>query len=64
MEEQIAPSGRVELPSLEGDALDGATFDSRDYLGKVLVVNVWGSWCPPCLAEAPGLRQVWEESSS
>lgn len=62
--EQIAVADRVAMPPLQGGTLDGGTFDSRDYAGKVLVVNVWGSWCPPCRKEAPGLRQVWEETRS
>ena len=27
-----------------------------DYAGKVVVLNVWGSWCGPCRAEAPDLQ--------
>lgn len=59
--EQIAAGDRRELPEFEGDTLDDGHIASRDYLGKVLVINVWGSWCPPCRAEAPALRRVWEE---
>ncbi len=60
--EQVAVADRVEMPHLEGGTLDGGEFDSDDHAGKVLVVNVWGSWCTPCREEAPGLRRVWEET--
>ncbi len=42
-----------------GTTLAGEPFDVRDYRGEVVVVNVWGSWCPPCIAEAPALQEVW-----
>jgi len=45
--------------ALPGTLLDGGSFDVTDHRGKVVVVNVWGSWCPPCRAEAPGLQRVW-----
>lgn len=60
--EEVAVADRVEMPPFEGSTLDGGYFDSRDHSGKVLVVNAWGSWCPPCREEAPGLRRVSEET--
>ncbi len=60
--EQISVADRVPLPTLHGATLDGRSFDSSDYVGTMLVVNVWGSWCPPCRKEAPGLRRVSEET--
>ena len=60
--EQIAVADREPLPRLRGATLDGSEFDTAEHDGSVLVINVWGSWCPPCRAEAPGLRRVWEET--
>ena len=45
-----------------GTTLDGEPFDVRDHRGEVVVVNVWGSWCPPCIAEAPALQEVWTDT--
>jgi thiol-disulfide isomerase/thioredoxin len=43
-------------PVATGPALsDDGTVSTADYLGKVVVINVWGSWCAPCRKEAPDL---------
>lgn len=62
--EQVKLHDRVRLPQIAGETLEGGSFNSRDYLGKVLVINVWGSWCAPCRAEAPVLRRVSAESAA
>lgn len=59
--EQIEIADRSQVEPIEGQLLDGGTFDSRDLAGQVIVYNVWGSWCAPCRDEAPILRRVWEE---
>lgn len=46
---------RPAAPSIEGTTLDGATWKSGTAAGKVIVYNVWGSWCAPCRSEAPAL---------
>ena len=43
---------------VEGTTLGGRHVSLRDFRGKVVVVNVWGSWCPPCRAEAPMLADA------
>ncbi len=37
----------------------GGTFDVADHRGKVVLINIWGSWCAPCRAEAPALQEAW-----
>lgn len=41
-----------------GETLDGERVALSDFAGKVVVVNVWGSWCAPCRAEAPMLADA------
>lgn len=60
--DEVTRADRVKMPHFEGDTLDGGHFDSRDHAGKVIVVNVWGSWCPPCREEGPSLRRVSDET--
>lgn len=45
---------------VQGATLEGAPLDTGAYRGQVVVINTWGSWCPPCNAEARDLQQVWE----
>ncbi|MGW2637786.1 TlpA family protein disulfide reductase [Streptomyces sp. NPDC001348] len=56
------PKGkRVAAPDLSGKTVDGKSLDVADYKGKVVVINVWGSWCPPCRAEAGYFAKVSKE---
>ena len=56
----VEPQDRVAMPELAGLDLNGDPISTADFEGKVLVVNLWGSWCPPCRKEAPVLREVSE----
>jgi len=60
---RIPPDQRQELPTVSGPALgSNQTISTRDYRGKVVVINVWGSWCPPCRKEAPDLQAASVET--
>jgi DsbE subfamily thiol:disulfide oxidoreductase len=39
--------------------VQGGDVATGDYHGKVLVVNVWATWCGPCRQEQPALQEVW-----
>ncbi|MBV8933796.1 MAG: TlpA family protein disulfide reductase [Kutzneria sp.] len=74
--EFVAPGGKTtidydgaqrrRLPELSGDSLteQGKQVKLSDYSGKVVVINIWGSWCGPCRAEAPELQRVYQQASS
>ena len=44
----IAARDRRLVEPFTGKLLDGGSFDSTSLAGKVVVYNVWGSWCAPC----------------
>ncbi len=59
--EVIDPAERKPAPDLTGTTLDGGAFNLADLRGRVVVLNVWASWCAPCRAEAPSLQRVSDE---
>ena len=58
---QIARGEKPAAPKLELTALDsGAKRSLADYKGKIVLLNVWASWCVPCREESP-LLQKWHQ---
>ena len=52
------PGHTQKLPSLSLTSLQGATVDLAEFQGKATVVNLWATWCPPCVREMPVLHQA------
>jgi cytochrome c biogenesis protein CcmG/thiol:disulfide interchange protein DsbE len=47
------PAPTFRLPSLEGGEVELGS-----YRGKVVLLNFWATWCPPCVAEMPSLERL------
>lgn len=74
--EFVAPGGqtdidypvadRQELPNVSGEDLmnDGQQLSLDRFRGKVIVLNLWGQWCPPCRAEASELQKIQVDNAA
>ena len=56
----IASADRKPAPRIQGKTIDGDNFSTS---GKLIVLNVWASWCSPCRAEAPLLEDFSQKRS-
>lgn len=50
------PAPHFALPDLEGNMVNLA-----DYKGKVVLLNIWATWCPPCVEEMPSMEKLYQE---
>ncbi|GAA2504306.1 TlpA disulfide reductase family protein [Streptomyces gobitricini] len=56
--ETVAKGERKAPGKLAGETLEGERLDVADLKGKIVVLNVWGSWCGPCRGEAKHFAKV------
>ncbi len=56
-----ALDGAQQAPDLTLPTPEGGTFKLSDLRGKVVFVNFWGTYCPPCVDEMPALQSVYQE---
>jgi peroxiredoxin len=55
------PSETRAAPDFTLEDMQGVTHSLADYQGKVMIVNFWATWCPPCVKEMPSLQRAWEQ---
>ena len=54
----VQPASRQPLPPLAFMSLDGEPLRLDSFKGRPTVVNLWATWCPPCVREMPVLQQA------
>ncbi len=53
--------GREEAPAFVLQTLDGDSVSLEALRGRVVLVNFWATWCPPCRVEMPGFERVYRD---
>lgn len=60
----VLVGSQTKAPALTLRDVNGGTFRLSDHKGKVLLINFWATWCPPCRAEIPELIKKQREYRS
>lgn len=51
----------MNIPLIELESADGKMISTEDYKGKIVFLNFWATWCPPCRMEMPSMETLYKE---
>ncbi|PHR46771.1 MAG: thiol-disulfide oxidoreductase [Fluviicola sp.] len=60
--DELAESEKVEVNSYDWELLSmkGEVVNFSESIGRPVVLNLWATWCPPCIAEMPALQNLYD----
>jgi thiol-disulfide isomerase/thioredoxin len=57
----IKTTNNTSLPNITFQNTNGQILNLSDQKGKVIFINFWVTWCPPCIAEMPSVNELYEK---
>lgn len=51
----------VDAPNFKLEDMDEYEYDFSEYRGKVVLLNFWATWCPPCKREMPSMERLYQK---
>jgi len=57
----IKTTNNTSLPNITFQNTNGQILNLSDQKGKVILMNFWATWCPPCIAEMPSINELYEK---
>jgi peroxiredoxin len=58
---QVAIENNIQAPDFSFPGLDGNKISLGDQKGKIVLVNIWATWCPPCVEEMPSMEKLYQK---
>jgi thiol-disulfide isomerase/thioredoxin len=62
--QRVSNSNSVSLPAAQLINEKGELVDLSSFKGKKVFVNLWATWCPPCVAEMPSIQELYNQTRS
>lgn len=58
---KTSPENAVTAPDFTFPDLSGKMVSLKDYRGKIVFLNIWATWCPPCVEEMPSMEKLYQK---